>query len=101
MTYKPFNPGPQVDVFAFDLLRVLFTHGVLLRSNVSLVSPPPIRVKPRDPKRLWQCLQLQKDGILASPKDVGQHVSTVMIDRVPSPVWLRFLPHVTPHFIEL
>ena len=68
---------------------------------MSLVSPPPIRVKPRDPKRLEQCLQLQKDGILASPKDVGQHVSTVMIDRVPSPVWLRFLPHVTPHFIEL
>ena len=45
-----FHPGPQVDVLAFDLLRLGFANRVLLRSAVVLVGPPPIRVKLRDAK---------------------------------------------------
>ena len=70
-------------MFALNFLYVLLANGVLLWVNMPLVRPPSIRVKPRDPKRLQQCSQLQKDGILPSAKDVGKHVPTVMIDRVP------------------
>src|SRR3989442_1364795 len=51
-------------------------------------------------KGLQQRLQLQKDRILPSPEDVRQHGATLMIDGMPQPPRLRFLPHVTPHFIE-
>ena len=82
-THQAFDPGPQIDVLALDFLRVLFANGVLLWVDVPLVRSPSIRVKPRDPKRLQQRLQLQKNGVLSAPEDVGSHVPTVMIDRVP------------------
>ncbi len=53
-TYKPFNPGPQIEVRAFDFLRVLLANVMLLWVDMPLVRPPPIGVKPRDPKRLKQ-----------------------------------------------
>ena len=99
--HQTLNAGPQIDVLAFDLLRVLFAHDVVLGIDMSLVGTPPIRVKPRDPKRLQQRLPLQKGRILPSPKDVGKHLPTVMIDGMPQPPRLGFLPHVTPHLIEL
>ena len=55
-------------MLALDLLCVLLAHGALLWGNVPLVRSPSIRVKPRDPKRLQQGLQLHKDGILSPPR---------------------------------
>ena len=82
-THQAFDPGPQIDVLALDWLRVLCANGVLRWVDVSLVRSPSIRVNPREPKRLQQRLQLQKNGVLSAPEDVGSHVPTVMIDRVP------------------
>jgi hypothetical protein len=100
-TDEPFDPGPEIDVLAFDLLRVLFADHVLCRVEMSLVRPPPIRIKPCDPKRLQEGLQLEKHLILPSSKDIRQYAPTVMIDRVPQPPRRRFLPHETPHLIQL
>ena len=98
---EPLNPGPQIDVFALDGLHLLFTDGVLRRMEMALVGAPPIRVKPRNAKRLQQRLQLPKDHILSSPKDVRQHGAMVVIDGMPQSPRLRFLVYVTPHLIEL
>jgi hypothetical protein len=100
-TYETFDAGPEIEVFAFDLLRVLFADDMLFRGDISLVGAPPIRIKPRDTKGLQQVLKFEKDCILAPSKDIGSHGATVVIDRMPQPPWLRFLPHVTPHLIEL
>ena len=81
--HEPLDPCPQIDVFAFDLLGILLAHLVLLWVDIPLLRPPPIRVKLRDTKRLQQRLQLQKDRILPSPKNVGQHGPTVVINRMP------------------
>jgi PRC-barrel domain len=70
-THQTLDPGPQLDVLALDGLRVLFANGVLLWVDVPLVRSPSIRVKPRDLKRLQQRLQLQKNGVLSAPEDVG------------------------------
>jgi hypothetical protein len=51
-TYKPLHPGPQIDVLAFDFLRILLPHRVLLWVDMPLVRPPSIGVKPCDTKRL-------------------------------------------------
>ena len=99
--YQPFDPGPQIDVFALDFLRIVLVNPMLYGVDVPLVSPPPICVISCDVKRLQQRLQLEKNGILPAPKDVGSHLSTVMINRVPQPARVRFAAHVTPHFIKL
>ena len=99
--HQTLNAGPQIDVLAFDLLCVLFAHDVLLGIDMSLVGTPPIRVKPRDPKRLQEGFELQKNGILSPAKDVRQHGSTGVIDGMPQPPRLCFLPHITPHLVEL
>jgi len=79
---------------------VHFAHGVLLRGEMALVGAPPISVEAGDPKRREQRLQLQKDLILSSPKNVCQYLPTVVIDRLPQPPRGRFLAHITPHPIE-
>ena len=99
--YKPFNPRPQIDVFAFDFLCIGLAHFVLRGVNMALVGTPPIGVEAVDPKRLKQRFELQKDGILPPPKNVRQDDPTVVIDCVPQPPWLHFLAHETPHLIEL
>jgi hypothetical protein len=54
-TYEPFNPGPQVDVFALDFVCVLFANFVLLGGDMPLVSTPPISVEAPNPKGLqWR-----------------------------------------------
>src|SRR5712691_7170826 len=60
--YEPLDPGPQVDVFALDFLRVLLAHMMLLWVDVPLVRAPPIGVKAGNTKRFQQGLELQKDG---------------------------------------
>ena len=85
---------------AFNFLRMLFADFVLLGVDMPFVGAPPIGVIPCDAKRLQQRLQLQKDRILPAPEDVGQYRPTVVIDRLPQPPWLRFLPHVTLHLIQ-
>ena len=98
--YEPLDPGPQIDVFALDGLHVLFTDDVPLRDDMPLIRPPAIGVKARDPKRLEQLFELQKDRILPPPKEVRQHGPAGVIDGVPKPPWLCFLPDITPHLIE-
>ncbi len=100
-TYEPLDPSPEIDVFALDGLRVLFTDDVLLRNEMALVCPPTIGVKARDTKRLKQLFEPQKDRVLPSPKDVRQYSPTDVIDGMPQPPWLRFLPNITPHFVKL
>ena len=39
--HQPFNPSPQIDVFALDFLRVLLAHLMLLSIQMPLVGPQP------------------------------------------------------------
>src|SRR5262245_31917151 len=100
-TYEPLDPSPQINVFALDGLRGLFTDDVLLRDEMPLIRPPSIGVKARDTKRLKQLFELQKDPILPPSKDLRQHGPTDVIDCLPQPPRLRFLPDITPHLVEL
>jgi len=45
-TYKPFQPGPQLDGLAVDALRMLLPHRGLLWGDMPLVRPPSIGVTP-------------------------------------------------------
>ena len=62
---EPLDPGPQIDVFALDFLRVLLAHLMLLGIEMPLVGSPAVGVKLRDAKRCQQLLELQEDVVLA------------------------------------
>ena len=82
-TYKPLHLGPQIDVLAFDFLRILLPHRVLLWVDMPLVRPPSIGVKPCDTERLSERLSFEEDGILPPAKDIREHGATVMVNRLP------------------
>src|SRR5262249_34325505 len=97
---KSLNASPQIDVLALNFLGMLLAYYVLLRREMPLVGTPPIRVKPCDTKRRQQALEFKKDGILPPSKDIGQHLPTVLIYRMPEPSWIAFAVHVAPHLVE-
>jgi hypothetical protein len=45
-----------------------------------------VGVLARDPKGLLQCFQLQKDLIVTTPTDIGYHLTTTVINRMPTPL---------------
>ena len=73
------DPGPQIDMFALDLLRVLLAHLMLLGREISLVGPPAVGVKLRDTKRRQQLLELQEDVVLVPAEYICQDFPRVMM----------------------
>src|SRR6266446_10874885 len=60
-----------------------------------------ISVVAGQPEGLEQCFELQKDLVFAAPKDVGQDLACVVIDGMPEPAWIPFVPDKRPHLIHL
>ena len=54
-----------------------------------------------EPKGLQQRLELEKDGILATTKDIRQDRSRAMVNGMPEPAWVAFVPDKRPHLIHL
>src|SRR4030095_11165066 len=100
LTHEAFDPGAQRQVFTLDLLRVALARLVFIRIEMTRVRAPIVRIIPRDAKRFQQRLELEKYLIFAAPQDVRQHVTTAVINRVPEPPRLSFLPHIGPHLID-
>src|SRR5215217_6176981 len=82
---QTFNPCPQRQVLAFDLLGVSFARAMHVRVQMSCVRAPMIGIKTGEPEGLQQCFELQKDLVFAAPKDIRQDGTRVMIDRMPQP----------------
>ena len=52
LPYQAFDPCTQCGVFAFNLLRMLFPHRMLVRIKVTTLSTPPVCGKVGDAKWL-------------------------------------------------
>src|SRR5262245_57414707 len=100
-TDQPLDPGPQIDGFALDLLRVLLAHLMPLGIKMPLVGPPAVSVKLCDAKECQQLLELQEDVVLPSSEHIRQDLPRVTINRVPQTAWVRFAAYITPHFVQL
>ena len=72
-------------MLALDLLRVTFARLGLIRVDMARVRAPIIRIETRNVKRLQQGFELQKHLVLATPKNIGQHLATAMINGMPQP----------------
>lgn len=100
-TDEPRDPGPQIDVFALDFLRMLFAYLMLLGVEMSLVGSPAIGGKPGDATRGQELLPLQEDRVLPPSKHIGQALPRVVVYRMPHPAWVGFTAHVTPPLVQL
>ena len=98
---KSLDPGPQIDMFALDFLRVLLAYLMLLSSQMPRVGPPAVGVKLRDAKWCQQRLELQEDVVFSSTEHIRQNLPRVVINGVPQPARVRFTAHVTPHLVQL
>ena len=77
------DPGPQREMFAFDLLRVGFANGRGSRGEMPLIDPSPIRVEVLQTKGLQELPQLDKNRICATPERIRQHHPTQMVNGLP------------------
>ncbi len=50
-THQPLDPGPQIDVLAFDFLCVFLANRVLIGLHMTLVGTPAVGIIARDAKR--------------------------------------------------
>src|SRR6266571_5839065 len=53
------------------------------------------------PEGLEQCFALHKDFVFAATKDVCEDLACVVIDGMPQPAWVAFVPDKRPHLIDL
>jgi hypothetical protein len=85
VTHETLDQRTQIDVRAFDLLRLGFANRVLRGIEMTLVGAPAIDREADDLKRGQELLQLEKHVILPAPKDIRQHGPTVMLNCMPEP----------------
>ncbi len=50
LSCQAFDTRPEGEVFAFDLLRLLFPNGMCAWIEMAAISPPAIRIKVRNAK---------------------------------------------------
>jgi hypothetical protein len=100
-TNQPLDPGPEIDVFALDFLRVLLPYVMRLDIEMPLIGPPSGGVILGDAQGLEQLLQPQEAVVLPPPEHIRSHLPGVVINGVPEPSRLRFRLHKTPPFVEL
>ena len=72
-------------MLAFDPLGLPFAREVLRRFQLPRIRAPVIGVKPLDPKRLQELLQLLPHFVFAPAKPIHQDCAAVMIDGMPQP----------------
>jgi hypothetical protein len=60
----------------------------------------PISIEMPNAQRCSQYLELSEDIVLMCAQHVGQDHSSSMVNGMPEPPLLRFLPHKTPYLID-
>src|SRR5438552_19127379 len=88
-------------MLALDFLRVAFAWAVLVGAQMPGVGAPMIRVVAGQSEGLEQRFEPQKDAVFAATKDIGQDLAGVVIDAMPEPARLAFVPDKRPHLIHL
>src|SRR5262249_11578884 len=88
-------------MLALDFLCVAFAWAVLVGVQMPGVGTPMIRVVAGQSEGLEQRFEPQKDVVFAATKDIGQDLASVVIDGMPEPARVAFVPDKRPHLIHL
>ena len=96
-----FDPGPQRQRLALDLLGVPLAWSVLVGSEMPSVRAPIIGGIAGDPTGLQQRLQLQERFVCAPASDLRQPLARLVIYRRPHPARRGLLLHLGPQLSAL
>src|SRR5215813_12415151 len=88
-------------MLALDFLGVAFAWTMHVGVQMPSVGAPIIGGVAGQPEGLQQRFELQKDLVFAAPKDRGQNLASVVIDGMPEPTRVAFVPDKRPHLIHL
>src|SRR5262252_1134076 len=88
-------------MLALDFLGVAFAWAVLVGVQIPGVGTPMIRIVAGQSEGLEQRFELEKDVVFAATKDGGQDLAGVVIDSMPEPARVAFVPDERPHLIHL
>ena len=88
-------------MFTLYFLRIPFPNFVSLFGKMTGIGPPIIGVVLRDAEGFQKRFQTNESPIFTRIQHVSQHLSRVVINRVPEPSLLRFVADIAPHFIGL
>ena len=83
-------------MLALDFLRVAFAWAVRVGVEMPRVGTPIIGIIAGQPEGLHQRFEPQKDLVFAAAKDVGQDLAGVVIDSMPEPTRVAFVPDKRP-----
>jgi hypothetical protein len=70
-------------MLAFDPLGLPFAREVSRRFQLPRIRAPVVSVKPLNPKRVQELLQLPPHCVLASAERIREDCTAVVIDRLP------------------
>ena len=101
LSHAPLQPGLQCQMFPFNLLRMDFPNGRLCRFQMAIVHVCPIRIEMPSTQRCESSLYLSEDFILMCASHIGAYHARLMIKGMPEPSLLSFLPHNTPHVVDV
>src|SRR5712691_4737327 len=88
-------------MLTLDFLGVSFAWAMHVGVQMPGVGAPIIGVVAGEPEGRQQRFELQKDLVCAATKDVGQDLPCAVIDGMPEPAWIAFVPNKRPHLIHL
>src|SRR5262245_5203470 len=83
-------------MLTLDFLRVAFAWAMHVRVQMPCIGAPIIGVVASKPKGLQQPFELQKDLVFAATKDIGQDFACAVIDGMPEPARVAFVPDKRP-----
>ena len=81
LAHQALQPGAQRQRLPLARLRVTLARLGRICIEVTGVSAPIVRIIPFDSKRFQPGFELSKPFILATPKSVGQYLSTAGLDH--------------------
>ena len=72
LSHEALQPGPEREVFPFNLLRLSFANGMLFWIEVTIVHICTIGIEMVNAQRCQSCFELSEDFILMCPQDIRE-----------------------------
>lgn len=100
LAHQSLQPGPEGEVLPFNLLRRSFANRMLFRLKMTTVHVCTISIDMPNAQRGEPCFSWEEDVVRMGSQHVGYETSRAMVNGMPEPPLLGFLPHNTPQLID-
>jgi len=99
LTYEPFQPCAEGEMFPFNCLRRGFADGMLYGFEMTIIHICPIRIEMLNAQWGSQRFSLSEAIVLMVPHHIRHYEARAMINGMPEPSLWRVLLDNAPHFV--